>query len=568
MAPAQQVQMTVRKLMPGWPTSLAKFWFVAPALVAFAIHLPSLRHGFVGDDAFLVLGNPQVTSPSSLREVLLTDWFDHGGRGGIGYYRPVVKASFRLTYAVFGANPLPYHATNVLAHGFAAMCLCLLAAQLIRPVQAFFAAALFAVHPATVEAVDVITARSDVFAGLFVLASLAALIRWRDSGRLRWLWASVVLSGLAYGSKESALLLPVALFAWAYRSGQLTRRLWSYLPFAAVWLGMLAIRLAVSFTRPIPNALAEKTWLIRAEAVFKVIATYLRPLALAQPLFILPRVPKSLAEPPVLVGICIVAAAMVYLWSTRAKTPGGFAIILIGVALAPALVLWHIHIPSWKDELPAAERWLYLPLAGIALLAGYLLNQSKQRAIRTIGFALLPVYAGAAWIRTPIYASNQTYMAFALDELKDSDDASLSPPDRYVSRLYRAVQLKDEGHSAEALPLLVDATKIAPWLADAWKQLGAVHFNLGHAAEAERALKLVLSPEFANNLEGLRQRAEYHNDTLERMDRLPLYELLARALIQQGKTVEAAKVLARASQLRASRGRLAPTSSSPQAAAR
>ena len=560
--------MTLRKLMPGWPTALARFWFVAPALVAVAIHLPSLRHGFVGDDTFLVLGNPQVTGSSSLREVLLTDWFDHGGQGGIGYYRPVVKASFRLTYAVFGANPLPYHASNVLAHGLAVMCLCLLAAQLMRPVQAFFAAALFAVHPVTVEAVDVITARSDVFAGLFVLASLAALIRWQDSGRLRWLWTSAVLSGLAYGSKESALLLPVAFFACAYHRGQPGRRLRSYLPFATVWLGMLAIRLAVSFTRPIPNALAEQSWLIRAEAVFKVITTYLRPLALAQPLFILPRVPKSIAEPPVLVGICIVAAAMAFLWRTRAKTPGGFAIILVGVALAPALVLWHIHIPSWKDELPAAERWLYLPLAGIALLAACLLDQSKRRAIRTIGFAFLPVYAGAAWIRTPIYVSNESYMAFVLEELKDSDDASLSPPDRYLSRLYRAVQLKDEDHSAEALPLLVEATKIAPWLADAWKQLGAVHFNLGHPAEAEHALKLVLSPEFANNPDGLRQRAEYHNDTLERMDRIPLYELLAHSLIQQGKTVEAAEALARASQLRASRGELATTYSSSHAAAR
>ncbi len=550
--------------MPRSLAALARFWFVMPALVALAIHLPSLHHGFVGDDAFLVLGNPQVTSPSTLREVLLTDWFDHGGQGGIGYYRPVVKASFRLTYAFFGANPFPYHATNVLAHGLAAMCLALLAAQMMRPLAGLLAGALFAIHPVTVEAVDVITARSDVLAGLFALACLAALVQWRKSERSRWLWASAVLSGLAYGSKESALLLPVALFVCAYRGSRPLNRLWSYLPIATVWLGMLAIRLAVSFTRPIPNVLAEQPWLIRAEAVFKVVAVYLKPLVLGQPLFILPRVPRSLGEPAVLVGICIVAVAIAYLWFTRVRTTAGFAIILTGVAIAPALVLWHIHIPSWKDELPAAERWLYLPLAGIALLTAYVLSRTERRAIWALGFALLLLYSIATWIRTPIYASNQAYMAFVVEELKDVEDASLSPPDRYLSRLYRAVQLKDEGRMAEALPLLVEATQIAPWLPDAWKQLGAVHFSLGHAAEAEIALRRVLSAEFANNPEGLRQRAEYHNDTLERMDRIPLYELLARSLFQRGKTAEAAEALARASQLRASRHQLVRSNSSAQ----
>ena len=66
-------------------------WLVLlPVLAALAFHAGSLGHGFMGDDAFLILTNPQITTDRPLRELLLTDWFNRSATEAIGYYRPVV----------------------------------------------------------------------------------------------------------------------------------------------------------------------------------------------------------------------------------------------------------------------------------------------------------------------------------------------------------------------------------------------------------------------------------------------------------------------------------------------
>ncbi len=84
-----------------------------PATLAFLVQAPSLFHGFTADDFLIILGNPQITESSSASDLLWTDWFDRGGTGSIGYYRPVTKASFRLTWALAGPSPFAFHAGNL-----------------------------------------------------------------------------------------------------------------------------------------------------------------------------------------------------------------------------------------------------------------------------------------------------------------------------------------------------------------------------------------------------------------------------------------------------------------------
>src|SRR5450756_2451072 len=87
--------------------------------LALAVHSRSLGHAFMSDDGKLILDNPQVTQGGHLRELFTTDWFDTGGAGRIGYYRPVVKLSLRATWAIAGGRAWAFHLGNVLSHAAA-----------------------------------------------------------------------------------------------------------------------------------------------------------------------------------------------------------------------------------------------------------------------------------------------------------------------------------------------------------------------------------------------------------------------------------------------------------------
>ncbi len=209
-----------------------------PAALAFLVQAPSLSHGFMADDFLIILGNPQITEPSSASDLLWTDWFDRGGTGSIGYYRPVTKASFRLTFALAGPSPFAFHLGNLAIHAVAVLLLTLLLLQLFERSIALVGATLWGLHPMTVQAVQNITARSDVLAGGFFLGTLVLVARWTRTGRWPWLFAAVFPAVLAMGSKESALLLPFAAGVVVMVLGGALRR--SLLAFLATSISVVA----------------------------------------------------------------------------------------------------------------------------------------------------------------------------------------------------------------------------------------------------------------------------------------------------------------------------------------
>ncbi len=110
----------------------------------------------------------------------------------------------------------------------------------------------------TVQAVQNVTARSDVLAGAFFLGTLVLVARWTRTGRWPWLIAAVVPAVLAMGSKESALLLPFAAGAVVMVLGGTLRR--SLLAFSATSISVMAallVRLSVLGLVPHANPLAS-----------------------------------------------------------------------------------------------------------------------------------------------------------------------------------------------------------------------------------------------------------------------------------------------------------------------
>ena len=539
--------LSLQATSPG--AGRASRWLLwVPFVVALALHGPGLGYGFVGDDEFLILSNTQITQSVPLRELLLTDWFNRGtDPSGIGYYRPVIKASFRATYALARANPLPYHAVNILFHGVAALALVLVLRRFTSPLAAAVGASLFAVHPSTVEAVAIVTSRSDVFAGAFLLLALEAFLRWRESSRGGWLAAALGMSLLAFGSKESSLFLPLLLGVGALVRGERPRAaLRAVVPFLVLLGAFLLVRVQAAHTVPLPNPLAELPVTLRGLAMFKVVGHYLAPLLLGRSILFFPHAPQGFWEPGILVGLVAAGLVIGALVRSRLRSPLSLALVLGGVSLSPVLLVWLLHVPMWRDELPMADRWLYLPCAALGMLVALALEHLPERTRALGGGALVAAFAGLTALHMPHFTSRDTLMAYFVEECQGRDLAELSPNDRIIFHIASSAALKREGKLAEALAHAQEAARQAPWIPEPWKLLGMLELETGHPEKASAALERLLSPEFASSPAALNQRRDYASDGMARLSRPPLLALLAETYAAQNQWEKAAHAMRQA----------------------
>jgi len=103
-----------------------------------------------------------------------------------------------------GMNALAYHLVSLAAHVAATWLLFDLLRRRVSVTAAWLGAVFFAVHPALYTALYWASAIGDVWALLFVLATLRVI-----DGPGRWRWLAVPLFAGALMSKESVLLLPL-----------------------------------------------------------------------------------------------------------------------------------------------------------------------------------------------------------------------------------------------------------------------------------------------------------------------------------------------------------------------
>jgi hypothetical protein len=147
-------------------------WLAAAdlVLVTLAAYAPVWYAGFVWDDDQHVTENLTLRDLSGLGRL----WLEP--RASPQYY-PLTQSTYWAEYHLWGTDPLGYHLVNVLLHAAVALLLWLVLRRLAVP-GAFWAAALFAVHPVHVESVAWITERKNVLSALCYLGSALALLRF------------------------------------------------------------------------------------------------------------------------------------------------------------------------------------------------------------------------------------------------------------------------------------------------------------------------------------------------------------------------------------------------------
>lgn len=377
------------------------------ALLAAAVALAygnALGTGFFFDAKALVRDNPVVRTASAdaVRFVFTSDYWQPMATDGL--YRPLTMLSFLIDWSVLGHGDQPYWyvVENVCLHAICAALLYVLVWTIARRwAPALAAALLFAVHPVTTEAVTNVVGRADLLATAGVLA---ALVCWpRSSGargarRALWIVALALSTALALGSKESGLVLVVALplFDLALARPRTLRA--EHAVVGVVVSVYLVARWWVARTglpaediAPIDNPIVEAGFLAGRLTALGVLARLVWlavwPATLsidysyrAIPIVALP--PRGSDDWIAFVGLGGLVVAIWMLARVRRREPRVFFLgALALVALLPTSNLLRV-IGSIM-----AERFLYLPLAAlagcVALAVDGWARGSRRRAVAT-----------------------------------------------------------------------------------------------------------------------------------------------------------------------------------------
>ena len=142
----------------------------------------------------------------------------HGGE----YYRPIPMLLWWLLERCGAGAVWPFAVSAFLLHCTCAVLLVVVARRLRLPLRtSLLAGALFFAAPAEREAALWFSASTDLLAAVASLGSVACFLSWRRTGRL----FSWILAGVAFFSKETALVLPllVASTLW-YLDGATDRQ--------------------------------------------------------------------------------------------------------------------------------------------------------------------------------------------------------------------------------------------------------------------------------------------------------------------------------------------------------
>jgi len=393
-------------------------------LLTLIVYANTVALGFALDAVALLKGDPRVRAATAenLGLILRNDYWWPSSVDTL--YRPVTTASFLFNYAVLGngENAAGYHAVNVLMHAINALLVFQLAALIFREKKtAFFAAAVWAVHPIVTESVANIAGRADLLATMFVLCGLWVYTRIAAGPVRRWRWALAglfVAASLGVFSKESAAVLLGLMLLWdvTFGGGERFRRLAAYGAVALTLALLFLARHWVFSAAPIPempfvdNPLRGAGFVVARFTAIKMVGMDLLLLLW----------PAHLAAERGFDQITLATASDLGAWLALAAIAAILGAVCLryskdrlmfwaagffGIALLPVSNLVFLSGATM------AERFLYLPSIGFAVAAVGLIERLKiarSRTVAVLAGGLIVVLAGRTMARNTDWKDNLT----------------------------------------------------------------------------------------------------------------------------------------------------------------
>jgi tetratricopeptide (TPR) repeat protein len=552
---------------PGW----RPFWLPGALifLLALVAYARSISFEFVFDDQIVVTENYFVHGFGHVRELFSEHIFTElHPTVQKNYFRPVWYLTLATQFVLFGLKPAGWHFVTVLLHAIASVLVWRIGLKLTTDEKTAAAAgALFAVHPAHVEAAAWVSGSAEPTAACFLLASFLCYLRWREfraqpaGGALRWMIASVGLYVLGALSKEGAIVLPALIFFYEYFRGEpageaigtFRTRIWSAATRAILFApgAVLCLTLRLNALRSLGTPASSMTtteWLLTVPSVLtKYLRILLFPFGLS-PFYDLETYSRISLTNFFLPLTLVVVFAGAVVWLAREDSAAKFAASWMLLTLLPVL-----NLRVFPEGEIVHDRYLYLPSVGFCILAAILLERAARAILKSrMEWKLVPLSPAAAglsvlltalvFLQLGIWKNNRALYEYGVRAAPRNDLAANN----------LALELMKAGENERAKNVLTGVLQRNSnyWLAV--YNYGLVQYRLGNAAESERALLhgVKLNPTDADQFAQL-ARAQFRlgkkedaiactRRAIALRPRAPAYHLaLGLMLREQGRETEA-----------------------------
>ena len=464
------------------------------------VYANTINNDFVYDDILSVLGNRWITDVKFIPDIFSTHVGGFSGALSTRYYRPLNHVLFMAGYHISGYAPWGFHLINIIFHTMVSLLvyvisLTLFSAPAVSRVflsPPLLVALLFAVHPIHTESVAWVSGISDISYSMFYLFSFYMYIRAGDGNRSifnRFYLVSLGSFCLAVLCKEPALTLPFLLLVYDYvHSGKGIRSVGyakRYLPF----LFLIAVYFFVRFLA-LPGFTPSKSRIVLSGYqyvlnAFPLFAEYLEKLLLPlnlSPIHVFHPV-LSIQEAKSVLGIFIAIAFITIFVIARNNN-----ILFLGFSILLTPLLPAFYITAISGESIFAERYLYLPTFGYAIVLAYLYSRAGKFMPRNstpvilIAVALIGVFSIGTIIRNTAWKDNYSLWS---DTVKKS-------PQSAVAHQYFGYALYSRGNIDEAIPEYQNALELNPELFDARFNLGIAYHSKGLIEQAIEQYRIML----------------------------------------------------------------------------
>lgn len=441
-------------------------------------------NGFVYDDNFILLGNPWVRDFGALGEVFTSSMmaFDPS-RPPANTYRPMLYVVFMAENALFGLTPYWFHWVNVALHGANAILVFSLASRFLdrdgsgSVLAAFFAALAFSVHTINSEVVNWVSASAEL---LFTFCVLSALrVHAGGEGAPRPLGAAVLFFAALLFKETAAAFLPLAVL-YDLAAGKRARNWKAY----CFYIGAAAVYALLRFGAVGGVMHHKQADLSAMEAfinVFPLIAAYMGKLLLPVNLSAIYdfHPVRSLYDWRVAAGAALALVFLLALFLSRRRTAPFMGLLIMAVPLLPVL-----YVPALSSS-AMADRYLYLPSAGFAVLLAALaarLGPRAGRAAFVLGAVLLAAWAVGSFSRSQVWKSDRSLWADAVEKAPNTPNAHYN----YAWAAHKA------GDARTAVEHYRRALLLAP-SADAHYNIGVIYMSQSMLDEAEKEFMAALA---------------------------------------------------------------------------
>ncbi|CAN5191479.1 tetratricopeptide repeat protein [soil metagenome] len=435
-------------------------YYVILAILVLISYINAFNNDFVSDDTYGIMNNPAISTFANVQNTALR------------YLQPFLYFVIANT---FGIVPFWYRLLNVLAHFGTVSMIFTIFSIISTPLVAFFAAALFAVHPMNIEAVTWISGGPYSWYTFFFLLSFWLYIKAFQNEKRKWLYyvLSVILFVQSLSVGIPAVVLSGVLFVYEYLFGDLKKR-WTFLipyfSFAAIFafiavsgIGAREYAFKVDHYQDTVSYNPLLQWPVAISSYLEMfvwpagLTLYHSEMNFTTGIFAFKVI--------VLVLYCI--ALLISFFKSR---PIFFGLSLFIIGLLPTLTPQSIH---WV----VAERYAYFSMIGITFVTAYLLAKIPKKyeglmfltmIILIMGFTIRTIVRNSDW-------KNEDNLWIATGKTSPSDPKTHNNLGDVYTR---------HGDYARAADELILAIKLNPNYADAYHNLGNVYQRAGQPAAA------------------------------------------------------------------------------------